>query len=184
MPAPRNAKEMKQFVGLVRYYWTFVPQFSDITEHLYPNFQISQDHSAIDSKGSNLQMDRLVPNSIWNVERKTLSWTHTKVSRYIKAIYAIHRCQELWMARCSHTRTQFHWQQRKSVYNLTSVCICKWTIQRQPVKLGSTHEGSICNIHVCEMTHLLHFGNKSDIKKQSPTTEEISPQEHFKWKSQ
>ena len=105
---------------------------------------------------------------------------HEPVSRYIKAIHAIHRCQQLWMGRRFHTRTQLHQQQRKSVYNLTSGHIHKWTIQRQPVKLGSTHEGSMCNIHVCEMTHLLHFGNKSDIKKQSPTTEEISPQEHFK----
>ena len=30
MPASRNAKEVKQFLGLVSYYWKFVSQFSDI----------------------------------------------------------------------------------------------------------------------------------------------------------
>ena len=31
MPAPRNAKEVKQFLGLVVYYKKFIPRFSDIT---------------------------------------------------------------------------------------------------------------------------------------------------------
>ena len=30
MPAPRNAKEVKQFLGLVSYYQKFIPRFSDI----------------------------------------------------------------------------------------------------------------------------------------------------------
>ena len=30
MPAPRNTKEVKQFLGLVSHYGKFIPQFSDI----------------------------------------------------------------------------------------------------------------------------------------------------------
>ena len=30
MPAPKNPKEVKQFLGLEGYYWKFVPQFADI----------------------------------------------------------------------------------------------------------------------------------------------------------
>ena len=34
MPAPRNPKEVKQFLGLVGYYRKFVPQFADISRVL------------------------------------------------------------------------------------------------------------------------------------------------------
>ena len=34
MPAPRNPKEMKQFLGLVGYYQKFMPRFSDIAKPL------------------------------------------------------------------------------------------------------------------------------------------------------
>ena len=34
MPAPRNPKEIKQFLGLVGYYWKFIPRISDIAKPL------------------------------------------------------------------------------------------------------------------------------------------------------
>ena len=34
MPAPRNPKEVKQFLGLVGYYRKFVPRFADISRVL------------------------------------------------------------------------------------------------------------------------------------------------------
>ena len=34
MPAPRNSKEVKQFLGLVGYYRKFVPRFADISRVL------------------------------------------------------------------------------------------------------------------------------------------------------
>ena len=34
MPAARNPKEIKQFLGLVGYYWKFIPRFSDIAKPL------------------------------------------------------------------------------------------------------------------------------------------------------
>ena len=34
MPAPRTAKEVKQFLGLIGYYWKFVPHFADISRPL------------------------------------------------------------------------------------------------------------------------------------------------------
>ena len=34
MPAPRNPKEVKQFLGLVGYYRTFIPRFADISRVL------------------------------------------------------------------------------------------------------------------------------------------------------
>ena len=34
MPAPRNAKEVKQFLVLVTYYLKFIPRFSDIAHTL------------------------------------------------------------------------------------------------------------------------------------------------------
>ena len=34
MPAPRTAKEVKQFLGLIGYYQKFVPRFADISRPL------------------------------------------------------------------------------------------------------------------------------------------------------
>ena len=34
MPAPKNPKEVKQFLGLVGYYRKFVPRFADISQVL------------------------------------------------------------------------------------------------------------------------------------------------------
>ena len=34
MPAPKNPKEVKQFLGLVGYYWKFVPRFANISRVL------------------------------------------------------------------------------------------------------------------------------------------------------
>ena len=34
MPAPRNPKEIKQFLGLVGYHQKFIPRFSDIAKPL------------------------------------------------------------------------------------------------------------------------------------------------------
>ena len=34
MPTPKNAKQVKQFLGLVGYYWKFVPRFADISRIL------------------------------------------------------------------------------------------------------------------------------------------------------
>ena len=34
MPAPKNPKEVKQFLGLVGYYRKFVPRFADISRVL------------------------------------------------------------------------------------------------------------------------------------------------------
>ena len=34
MPAPRNSKKVKQFLGLVGYYWKFVRRFVDISRVL------------------------------------------------------------------------------------------------------------------------------------------------------
>ena len=34
MPAPKNPKEVKQFLGLVEYYRKFVPRFTDISRVL------------------------------------------------------------------------------------------------------------------------------------------------------
>ena len=34
MPAPRTAKEVKQFLGLIGYYWKFLPHFADISRPL------------------------------------------------------------------------------------------------------------------------------------------------------
>ena len=34
MPAPRNPKEIKEFLGIVGYYQKFIPRFSDIAKPL------------------------------------------------------------------------------------------------------------------------------------------------------
>ena len=49
MPAPKNPKEVKQFLGLVGYYRKFVPRFADISRH-----------NSLNQKGCRIQMDTRV----------------------------------------------------------------------------------------------------------------------------
>ena len=60
----------------------------------------------------------------------------------------------------------------------------KQTIPWITIKLGYTHQRSLCNLHVSEKTQLLHRHSQNNGKKLLPSTKEIPGKEHPKFKSE
>ena len=137
MPAPRNPKEVKQFIRLVGYYRKFVPRFADISRVL----------THLKIKGRGIQMDARMRKLLSNPERIFTTGTNTPISRPRSQLLTLHRCIKIHLSRYIDTTQQRH----GSPHHLREQTILWIT-----VKLGNTHKGGLCNLHVGKETQLLH----------------------------
>ena len=133
MPAPKNPKEVKQFLGLVGYYRKFVPRFADISRVL----------THLTEKGRRIQMDNGVQEMFPDTEGIPETGTETQIPRPPSQLHLVHRRIKVCLR--WHTNTT----QRRS---RPPHHICKWTISRITIKLGNTHKGGLCNLHVDQET--------------------------------
>ena len=81
MPASRNPKEIKQFLGLVGYYRKFIPRFSDIAK---PLTRLTR-HDTLFVWCKKMQVFILDP------EGGIMYRTHIEISRPPEAICAVYR---------------------------------------------------------------------------------------------
>ena len=136
MPTPKNAKQVKQFLGLVGYYRKFVPRFADISRILTKLTRKDQEFKWTP------ECDKMLPHA----KRLPTRSTDSEISRPSSKLHTLHRRFKICLRRCTHTMTGRH---------RSPSCIRQWTFQRKPTQLGSPHKRSICNIHVSEETQLL-----------------------------
>ena len=82
MPAPKNPKEVKQFLGLVGYYRKFVPRFADISRVL----------THLTKNGRGIQMDTRMQKMLPDLKRISTTSTNTPISRPPSQLHTLHRC--------------------------------------------------------------------------------------------
>ena len=124
MPAPKNPKEVKQFLGLVGYYRKFVPRFTDISRVL--THLTKKD---VEFKWTP-ECEKLFPD----IERIFTASTNTQIPQPSSQLHTLHRCIKICI--CRHTDAAQQWQ--RPPHHL-----CKWTISWITTKLGNTHERSL-----------------------------------------
>ena len=132
---PKNAKQVKQFLGLVGYYRKFLPCFSDIARPL-------------------TQLTRKNEGFNWSTEcdkcfhmLKRLFYREAPILRYPDptADYILYPDASKY-AICRCTNTISRWDRSPSGLH-------EWIISEDPqLKLGSTHQRSICYIQVSKET--------------------------------
>ena len=148
MPAPRTAKEVKQFLGLIGYYRKFVPRFADISRPLTKLMRHNVVFEWTDqcSKAFNHLRELLM-------EYPILRYPDPK-----HRLHSVHRRKWNWMVRSTDTRTPGRQRQSKKPSHL----LRKWTVPRKPAQLGSLDQGSICDLYVGAEVKLLRHGCGSD----------------------
>ena len=137
MPAPKNPKEVKQFLGLIGYYRKFVPWFADISRVLTHLMKKDMEFKWTPECKNCFQILKDF------LQKAPILKYHNPPSK----LHTVHGHIEICVRQCTHTTQQWH---RPSHY------ICKWPIQRITTKLGYTHKRSLHNLHVSEETQLLH----------------------------
>ena len=137
MPAPKNPKEVKQFLGLVGYYRKFVPRFADISRvltHLTKK-DVEFEWTPECEKCFQILKEFLKQAPILRYPDPQASYTlYTDASKYAYAGVLTQRNDGV-----DHP-----------------IYIRKWTISRITIKLGNTHKGGLCNLHVNQETQLLY----------------------------
>ena len=99
----------------------------------------------------------------------------TLIPRPPSQLHTLHRCIKVRLCRHIDTTQQRH----RSPHHLR-----KRTIPWITVKLGNTHKGSLCNLHVSKETQLLHRHSQNNSQEPSPPTKEILGKEHLKLQSE
>ena len=129
MPAPRTAKELKQFFGLIGYYRKFVPRFADISRPLtkLTHHNVVFEWTDQCSKAFNHLHELLM-------EYPILRYPDPKQG-YI--LYT-----DASGIGWSGVLTQEHLDVRQ--WKKPPHLLRKWTVQRKPVQLGSLDQGGIC----------------------------------------
>ena len=94
MPIPKNAKQVKQFLGLVGYYRKFIPRFADISRILTKLTRKDQEFKWI------LECDKC-----FHMLKDYLQ--EAPILRYLDpaASYTLHRRFKVCLCRCTHTMT-------------------------------------------------------------------------------
>ena len=136
MPIPKNAKQVKQFLGLVGYCRKFIPRFADISRIL----------TKLTRKDQEFKWTPECDKCFHMLQRLPTRSTDSEISRPSSKLHTLHRRFKICLCRCTHTTTGRHG---------SPSCIRQWTFQRKPTQLGSPHKRSICNINVGEETHFL-----------------------------
>ena len=98
MPAPRNPKEVKQFLGLVGYYRKFIPRFADISRVL----------THLTKKDMEFQMDTGMQKLLSNLEGIPTASTNTPISQPPSQLHTLHRCIKIRLCRRIDTTQQWH----------------------------------------------------------------------------
>ena len=159
MPAPRTAKEVKQFLGLIGYYRKFVPCFADISRPL----------------------TKLTHHNI------VFEWTEqcSKAFKHLRKLlmeYPILRYPDPKQGYILYTDasgigwlgvlTQEHLDE-KGKSKKPSYLLHKWTVQRKPAQLGSADQGGICDLYVSSQVKLLRDRRGSDHQERPSASEKV-----------
>ena len=137
MPAPKNPKEVKQFLRLVGYYRKFVPRFADISRLLTHLTKKDVEFKWTPECENCFQIFKefLQQTPILRYPDPQASYTlYTDASKYAYA----------------GVLTQHNARDRPSNH------LHKWIIPWITIELGNTHERSLHKLHVSEKTKLLH----------------------------
>ena len=137
MPAPRNPKEIKQFLGLVGYYHKFIPRFSDIAKPL----------TRLTRHDTTFEWCKKYEFS-FQTEGCTMHRTHIEISRSEQTICVVHRCFQTCMG-WSFNAAIHQRDGRQACHSTPSGNIHEWTFHGFPIELGSTHQGGVCFLYVC-----------------------------------
>ena len=164
MPAPRNPKEVKQFLGLVGYYRKFVPRFADISRVL----------THLTKKDVEFKWTPECKNCFQILKEflqqaPILGYPDPRPVTHSTQMHQNMLMQAYWTTQ----------QQHGSPHHLH-----KRTIPWITVKLDNTHKRSLCNLHVSKETQFLHRHSQNNSQKRSPPTKEILGKEHLKLQSE
>ena len=134
MPAPRTAKEVKQFLGLIGYYLKFVPCFADISRPLtkLTCHNVVFEWTDQCSKAFNHPRELLM-------EYPILRYPDPKQG-YI--LYT-----DASGIGWSGVLTQEHLDEKGKAKKPPHL-LCKWTVQRKPAELGNLDQGGICYLYI------------------------------------
>ena len=98
-------------------------------------------------KRCRIQMDTGMRKLFSNLEGIPTASTNTPILRPPSQLHTLHRCIKIRLCRHIDTTQQWHGPPHH---------LCKWTIPWITTKLGNTHKGSLCNLHVSKETQFLH----------------------------
>ena len=132
---------MKQILGLVGYYRKFVPRFSDISRVLTHLIKKDVEFKWTPKCENCFQ----ILKSFYNKHQ----YSNTQ-------LYTVHRWFKICIRRHPNPKQQWHGPPNN---------LCKRTIPWISIKLGHTHQRSLCNLHVSEKTQLLHRHSQNNSKK-------------------
>ena len=120
MPAAKNPKEVKQFLGLVGYYRKFIPQFADILRVL----------THLTKKDVEFKWTPECENC-FQILKDFLQKAPILKYPDPQANNTVHRCIKICVCQCINTKQQWH----RPPHHL-----CEWFIQRISTKLGHSHK--------------------------------------------
>ena len=129
MPAPKNPKEVKQFLGLIGYYRKFVPRFADISRVL----------THLTKKDVEFKWTPECEKCFSDTKGILETGTDTQIPRPPSKLHIVHRRIKVSLRWCTNA-TQ---RQSRPPHHIR-----KWTISWITIKLGNTHKRSLRNLHV------------------------------------
>ena len=146
MPAPKNPKEVKQFLGLVGYYRKFVPRFADISRVL----------THLTKKDVEFKWTPECKNCFQILKEFLQQAPILKYPDPQVKLHTVHRCLKIHICKCTNPAQQWH----RPPHHLRKRII-PWIT----VKLGNIHQGSLRNLPVSEKTQFLHRHHQNNNEK-------------------